>query len=1011
MAENRTTDKKKKKPGIGIRTKLIFWMLLIALVPMAVVSAVGYSLSSGSLEKQLFDNLESTLTLQKKALEEYFSERTRNLENLVDDVQILKQKEFTQLAVVKIQKQKQIRSFFESYLQDINTFTSNPEQKEAFTALSSAASFEAANKKYSAVYSKWLKEQGLESLIMVAADGRILYSNDAVVKKGLSLQSKVGTPELAAYKKGMNEVAFTDFVRSSLRKNAPAAYFSAPIKKDTKTMAVLLFRLPDNAFAEIMEDRTGLGETGEAYMVGADGMFRSDSRYYEVSTLINPDFLVDTESVAEGLADITGERVIINYRGEYVLSSYIPVKAAGVTWVLIVEIDQVEAMTPRQKGEESDYFAAYASKYGYPDLYLLEPDGYIFYSAAHHGDYGTNILTGEFRESSFAATVDAVLKSKDMVVSDISRYQAADNKPASFLAMPFLVDDQVSMIVALRIPISQINTIMESHGGLGETGDSYLVGSDKLWRTESLQTTSYNVESTLLNPELIVDTKPVHEALAGKSGTGVTSNGLGNTVLASWKPFSFHNLQWAIVNEVNQAEISKPVTRLLNTSSMVAAGGVVAVLLLSFLVSGGITRQVGTIMGVMSKVEDGDYDTRAEVISNDELGTMASTFNEMINTTKGLMKERQEEHDQLQESIMGLLMEISEMSEGDMTVRATVREDATGTVADSLNMMLEELGRAIGKIKNSSEQVGATADKLSFSTDRLAVRTDSQSELISGAVEEINKMTRAIKQAAVQANTSAETSELSRTAATEGTKAVEDTSQAMEAIRGNVQDTARAIKRLGESSQEISDFSRTINDISDRTSILALNASIQAAAAGEEGRGFAVVAEEIQRLAERSAGSTRQIDTLIKNILGEISDAGASMDSSIQEVVRGTRLSEDALAKLHDINKRSTEVAELIGAVSLTTDEQAGTSGKVAKTMNEIGIISTEAAEETRLSSSAMRGMAAVADEMLQAVATFKMGDDKELSILDGAESHVMSEEDADVADLAFLLGEEGQGT
>lgn len=340
-------------------------------------------------------------------------------------------------------------------------------------------------------------------------------------------------------------------------------------------------------------------------------------------------------------------------------------------------------------------------------------------------------------------------------------------------------------------------------------------------------------------------------------------------------------------------------------------------------------------------------------------------------------------------------MDISALSEGDMTVRATVHEDATGTVADSLNMMLEELSLAIAKIKKYSEEVGVTANTLSSSTDKLAVRSDAQAELVTGAVREINKMTKAIGEAAMRAQASAETSALSTIAATEGTKAVEDTGRAMDAIRGNVQDTARAIKRLGESSQEISDFARTINEISDRTSILALNASIQAAAAGEEGRGFAVVAEEIQRLSERSAGSTRQIDTLVRNILGEISDAGVSMDSSIQEVVRGTKLSEDALAKLNDINTRSAEVTELIGAVSRTTNEQATSSGEVAKTMNEIGVISTESARETRTSSTSIRDMAHVADEMLQAVAIFKLNADNT-----GSQS-------IEADDLSILLGED----
>ncbi len=995
MAEKSTKNITRKNAGMGIRIKLLFWLLLIALIPMGLIGVTSYSLSSSSLEKQSFDNLESMLNLQRQTLEDYFSERTRNLENLVDDVQILKEKEFAKMTAIKMQKEKQVSSFFELRFRDIATFVTASQQKEAFTALSSLDSFQEANNKYSTYFKGWLNDQGLESLIMVGTDGRVIYSTDEGIDMGSSLTVEKGTPEFAAYDKGRKQVAFTDFVRSSLREDAPAAYFSAPVKQGETTLGVILFRLPNNAFADIMQERTSLGETGETYMVGPDGMFRTDSRYFEESTLIRQDFLVDTESVAEGLADITGERVIINYRGEYVLSSYVPVSVEGLSWVLIVEIDQVEAMTPRQKGQELDYFAAYAKKYGYPDLYLLEPDGYIFYSAAHHGDYRTNILTGEFKDSSFSKTVQTVLENKKMVISDINHYQAADNKAASFLAMPFLQDDQVSMIVALRLPIQQINAIMATHGGLGGTGDSYLVGSDKLWRTESLQAKNHNVKSTSLNPKLKVDTKPVREALAGKSGTGITVNGFGDTVLASWKPFSFQDLNWAIVNEVSQAEISKPVTKLLNTSLMLAAGGVVAVLLLSFLVSGGITRQVGAIMSAMSRVETGDYDTRAEVISNDELGTMASSFNEMIGTTKDLITDRQEEHDQLQQSIMELLMDISALSEGDMTVRATVHEDATGTVADSLNMMLEELSLAIAKIKKYSEEVGVTANTLSSSTDKLAVRSDAQAELVTGAVREINKMTKAIGEAAMRAQASAETSALSTIAATEGTKAVEDTGRAMDAIRGNVQDTARAIKRLGESSQEISDFARTINEISDRTSILALNASIQAAAAGEEGRGFAVVAEEIQRLSERSAGSTRQIDTLVRNILGEISDAGVSMDSSIQEVVRGTKLSEDALAKLNDINTRSAEVTELIGAVSRTTNEQATSSGEVAKTMNEIGVISTESARETRTSSTSIRDMAHVADEMLQAVAIFKLNADNT-----GSQS-------IEADDLSILLGED----
>jgi methyl-accepting chemotaxis protein len=926
------------------------------------------------------------LILQKKSLEDYFFERTRNLENLVDNVQIQQQEMFSKMETIKSLKKKQVEDYFRLNLQNVDAFVGSPQQKKVF------ADYEVeghtAFDQYQSFYATWGEDRNFDSVMIISRAGQVIYSNDKAIKSGVFVKSKTGTPELAAFVSGLKSPSFTDFGKSSLRDNATVAYFSAPVKNNSKVSGVVLFSVNSKVLDGIMHDITGLGETGEGYLVGRDRMFRSNSRLFDEDIVISPAFLVDTHSVDEAIEGRSGNEILINYRGEYVLSSFVATEVAGMTWALVVEVDLSEAMAVKQEGEEQDYLATYADTYGYPDLYMIDQDGYIFYTARQQADYQTNILNGPYADSGFAKIVEQVIEKGTMVVSDYSRYAPAGDKVSAFLAKPVIRNDKIQMIIALQIPIDQVSAIMKNHGGLSESGDTYLVGADKLWRTESLQTANYNVKSTLLNPKVLVDTKPVRDALAGKSGTEKVVNGAGIQVLASWAPFVFNDLHWAIINEVSQTEVGKPVGQLFKTNTMMAVASVLAVFLLSFLISGGITKQVGSIMKAMTRVEEGDFDTRAAVVSKDELGAMASSFNQMIGNTKSMMESRAEEHEQLQESIMGMLMEISDLSEGDMTVRATVREDATGTVADSLNMMLEELSGTISKIKRSSEQVGMTANNLSSSTADLALRSESQSELIKGAVKDIEEMTTAIEQAAVQANTSAETSKLSTAAATEGTKAVEETSRAMEAIRGNVQDTARAIKRLGESSQEISDFAKTINDISDRTSILALNASIQAAAAGEEGRGFAVVAEEIQRLAERAAGSTRQIETLIKNILGEITDASASMDSSIQEVVQGTKLSEDALAKLKDIDMRSTVVANLIATVSRATGEQAENAVKVAGVMGEIGVISTESANETRNTSSSMRDMARVADEMLQSVATFKLPEEE----VDGEESISLTE-------------------
>lgn len=992
MTENKGNILQNKSSGLGIRNKLLLWFLIIALIPLVVIGFASYKLSSQALEKQSFDSLESTLVLQKKSLEDYFSERTRNLENLAGDVLMLQQRTFATMAAVRDLKKEQVEIFFRDRLRDVLEFAGSPLQRDVLTGLLSGTSG-AAGKKYVSSLKAWAVQRSFSSVLVVSPEGRVVYSSDPVIKKGISLRKAKGTPELTAFQSGKKTATFTDFSLSALRNSEPAAYFSAPVMRGSTVLGVVLCRLDAASLDRIMNEQIGLGKSGESYLVGRDRLFRSNSSFYDEATLASPAYLVDTESVEAAVGGQSGEGVIINYRGEYVLSSYTPVKVAGVDWALLVELDLSAAMTPKSKGTERDYLAEYAYNYGYPDLYLLNPDGYIYYSAKQRADYQTNILSGPFSKSGFADTVRTVLETKKMVVSDYSRYQAAGNKPSAFLAIPLVQNDAVVMIVALQVPIEQISAIMQEHGG---KGDTYLVGPDGLWRSESLQPGRYNVKSTLLNEKTKLDTEPVRQALAGHSGTKITVNGLGEKVLSSWKPFNYANLHWAVISEISKQKIDQPVNHLTRIMSMLTVGVLLAAFVISFLASGGITRQIRAIMDVITRVEEGDYSARAKVISSDELGRMASSFNGMIETTQGLIATRQEENDQLQESIMGLLMEISDLAEGDLTVRATVREDATGTVADSLNMMLEELSDTIGNIKKSSEQVGTTANQLSSSTDKLAARSDQQADLITHSVEEIKQMTEAIEQAAEKANTSAVSSEQSRNAALEGTRVVEETSRAMEAIRGNVQDTARAIKRLGESSQEISDFAKTINEISDRTSILALNASIQASAAGEEGRGFAVVAEEIQRLAERAAGSTRQIETLIKNILGDITEAGSSMDASIQEVIQGTALSEDALIKLQDISNRSNEVAVLIDEVSKATSEQAEAAVKVAKAMGAVGVISTDTADETRATSSQMKGMASVTARMLESVAAFKLPQDENEGVVadnDELESLVVSDE------------------
>ncbi|XOF34380.1 MAG: methyl-accepting chemotaxis protein [Candidatus Electrothrix sp. YB6] len=1072
-SEKPKKDKKKNRVDIkriftgqrSIRGRLLFWLLIISLVPMAGMALVSYKYSSTALRRQSFEQLETTLAFQHQALQRYFDEQAKKLENIAGNMQILQEQAYTKLTAVRALQKKQITTYFRMRFEDVQMFGDSPQQQQALAGLlDNAAAFapfapsvpesgslpeeavsepaEAAQEsefddlseeasaevlqeadnpaehseisqdsqesgwlpknaaaapapEFVEFLENWLRNRDFVSLTMLSPDGTVAYSTDRNVERGAQVQE--GTAEREGLEKGMQETRFIDYGASSFHEENYIAYFATPLLHDGVPAGVLLFRLDNHALDEIMKDTTGLGETGESYMVGMDGMFRSNSRHFEEATVANPSFLVDNESIVEAFAGEDGEEITVNYRGDYVLSAYTRVTIYGTTWVLMVEVDQSEAVVPKVEkkaapkegeiAEETDYLSQLVDMYKFPDFYLVSPDGYVFASAREKKDYLTNILDGPYADSMFGRTVTEVLKNGEMAVSDYAFYEPVGGQAAAFMGMPVKDRGEIAMIAVLQISIDPINQIMDvrrqfeeaaGHGALGEHAEmihveTYLVGPDKLWRSEAKDVQKYKVKSTLLEPKAKVDTEATREALAGKSDTRIIVNSIGEEVLSSWAQVQFKGLNWAVIGEVPREEVDQPVMGLLWTVGLLALLAAAAIAVVSVLVARGVTGQVGEIMQVMEKVEQGEYGEQVKVTSSDELGQMAASFNRMTTTIQELIESRQKEHDALQDSIIQLLEEITNLAEGDLSIRATVTEDVIGTVADSLNLMLEELGTAFARIKQSSEQVGSTANILSASTGELADKNNNQASMINEAVQEINLLTNAIRDAADKADQSSRSSKESSQVAEEGAQAVRETSQSMEAIRSNVQNTARAIKRLGESSQEISDFARTINEISDRTSILALNASIQAAAAGEEGRGFAVVAEEIQRLAERAAVSTRQIETLIKNILGEITEAGVSMDASIQEVVQGTKLSQNALSRLEEITERSNQVSELIQGVALAAQQQAETTAVLATSMGEIGAISLETAEEAMGASVSMQEMAGMGEDMLQAVATFKL--------------------------------------
>ncbi len=326
-----------------------------------------------------------------------------------------------------------------------------------------------------------------------------------------------------------------------------------------------------------------------------------------------------------------------------------------------------------------------------------------------------------------------------------------------------------------------------------------------------------------------------------------------------------------------------------------------------------------------------------------------------------------------QKAILRLLDEMGDLADGDLTVSATVTEDITGAIADSINYAIEALRNLVSTINETSEMVSSAAQESRATTMHLAEASELQAQQISQATTAIKDMTQAIDQMASDARESAEVAQRSVEIAGKGGVTVRSTIQGMDTIREQIQETAKRIKRLGESSQEIGDIVELIDDIADQTNILALNAAMQAAMAGEAGRGFAVVADEVQRLAERSSNATKQIEALVKTIQADTNEAVSSMESSTAGVVRGAKLAEDAGEALMEIENVSNYIAEVTRKISDSAQNQSQESSKVDDSMSVIQEITNQTSEGTRQTAASVGTLAELAEELQHSVAGFRL--------------------------------------
>ena len=410
-----------------------------------------------------------------------------------------------------------------------------------------------------------------------------------------------------------------------------------------------------------------------------------------------------------------------------------------------------------------------------------------------------------------------------------------------------------------------------------------------------------------------------------------------------------------------------------------------------FQVSGAAEEVLAASSGILKHIEElgGAYrqssSGRIEPILAYVLGLVALIFVVLLgflymrDSRKTLMftesqrRSTEETNKRNQEAILRLLDEMGDLADGDLTVHATVTEDITGAIADSINYAIDALRNLVQAINETTQQVSSAAQQSQATAMHLAEASDHQAQQITGASSAINEMAVSIEAVSSHAGELADEANRSVDIAVRGNEAVQRTIHGMDSIREQIQETSKRIKRLGESSQEIGDIVELINDIAEQTNILALNAAIQAAMAGEAGRGFAVVADEVQRLAERSADATKQIEALVKGIQSDTKEAVSSMESSTAGVVQGAQLAQNAGEALEQIENVSKHLAELITNISDSAKQQASAANNISDTMNVIQEITTQTSAGTNETAASIGNLAELANELRRSVSGFKL--------------------------------------
>jgi methyl-accepting chemotaxis protein len=404
-----------------------------------------------------------------------------------------------------------------------------------------------------------------------------------------------------------------------------------------------------------------------------------------------------------------------------------PLEIHGLKWGMITKMNMEEAIVPKEEGADKDFFANYIEEYGYYDLFLIHPEGHVFYTVTREADYGTNMVDGKYSDSNLGKLTRRVMQSKSYGIADFEPYAPSNGQPAGFIARPVVRGGEVQLVVALQLSLEAINGIMQQRDGMGETGETYLVGPDKRMRSDSyLDPEGHSVLASFAGTveNNGVDTEAAELALNGRTDAKVITDYNGNPVLSAFTPVSVGETTWALLAEIDEAEVMQPINKLI--MSVVVAGLIIAAIIAAgaFVVARGIATPLNKGVRFAKQVASGDLTATIDVDQKDEVGELA----------------------------------------------------------DAMRDMIERLRDVVAEVQSATENVASGSEELSASSESLSQGATEQAASVEEVSSSMEEMTANIRQNADNAQQTEQTALKAAKHAEEGGRAVSDTVEAMKEI-------------------------------------------------------------------------------------------------------------------------------------------------------------------------------------------------------------------------------------